>query len=156
LNKGEPDLLILCQEDGLKAMKMRVFSLPLTRPDGPPVTGDEPRTAGWSLFPPYFDSEKLVQVAEDGTIGIFKIKQFHNLDPELFLERQENIHAGANPGAHGQSQVVHAAEPNALWVLAHGYLDKLQFEPFSPRLMRAWAQPLPLGSPLHESQVDEV
>lgn len=156
LNKGEPDLLILCQDDGLKAMKMRVFALPLTRPDGPPVPGDEPRTAGWSLFPPYFDSEKLVQIAEDGIIDVLKIKQSHNLDPELFLEREENIHAGAHPGWRGQSQVVHAAEPNTLWVLARGFLDKLHFEPFSPRLLRAWAQPLPLGSPLHQSQVDDA
>src|SRR5438477_432279 len=41
------------------------------------------------------------------------------------------------------------------WVLANGNLQMVRFDKYRQKLVPLWNRPLTLGSPLHDSQVDE-
>src|SRR3954453_7829432 len=84
--EGEsPGYLILNQTQGLNAMQLRVFKLPLTDPHTKPQDLDPPpRVPGWTWFQPYHDGEKLVMMSDTGVLGLFGIRQLRNRDPALF------------------------------------------------------------------------
>jgi hypothetical protein len=157
--------LVLSQANGLDAMLLRTYRLLLPGPRIEPVAMPEPRLHGWSSFPPGRDAEKLVLLSDAGELGLFGIVQAQNQDNPLFpLLRQ----GGPLPGvvdlrgkdqARGRSQVVFTLE-NDLWLLAGGQLRRYQLtfhRQSGPRLLPhpLWSLPLALGSPLHESQVDD-
>jgi outer membrane protein assembly factor BamB len=158
---NETGYLILPQTEGLDAMSLRAFTLPIEGGQAtPPAVQTEP-TRGWPWFQPYHDPEKLALVTDAGALGLFGIRQPRNQDPALFpLVRDEGVPSGGAAGAArpGRSQVV-ACRGDDLWVLVRGGLQKLSLamDPAKgPRLAvdPAWQQPLALGSPLHGSQAD--
>ncbi len=171
-----PGYLVLCQAQGLDVTRLRTFRLlppnPGVAPDNPearlrvePVAMPERRLRGWPWFPPYRDPEKVVTVTDAGILGLFGIVQARNKDDPLFpLVRVEGNEAGTVelPGqgtARGRAQVVYALE-NDLWVLARGRLLRYWLaldQQAGPRVVPdpRWEHPLELGSPLHESQLDE-
>ena len=127
----------------------------------------EPRLRGWSSFPPCCDAEKLVLLSDAGELGLFGILQAQNLDPPLFpLLRTKDCRV---PGVmdllktdrpRGRAQVVHTAG-NDLWLLVGGQLQRWQLlfdSKIGPQLVPhpQWNPQLILGSPLHESQVDDA
>src|SRR5207244_3621113 len=101
----------------------------------------------------YHDGEQLVQVTDAGRLGLFGIRQVNNDDPDLFLETRQGIPLKAERTHRGRAQVVHVADDD-LWVLAQGELLYLHFDRYGQRLADLWPKPLPLGSPLHASQVE--
>jgi outer membrane protein assembly factor BamB len=158
---GDEGYLILAQTAGLDATQLRAFSLPIDNGQAPPAVQTRP-TRGWPWFSPYHDPEKLVLVTDAGAVGLFGIRQERNQDSALFplVNGPFQLAGGPNgDAAHpGRAQVV-ACQDDALWVLAHGGLQKLNLT-FSPAkgpqlaVDPQWADPLPLGSPLHASQVE--
>jgi len=172
-----PGYLVLCQAHGLDATRLRTFRLLPPDPNAAagsresrmraePVAMPERSLRGWPWFPPYRDPEKLVTVTDAGVLGLFGIVQAGNKDDPLFpLVRAERSEDGTVelPGqgtARGRAQVVYAQE-NDLWVLARGRLLRycLGLDPqVGPRVVAdpRWERPLELGSPLHESQLDEA
>lgn len=104
-----PAYLVLSQTDGLDAMRLRLFHLPL-RKAGAPAGGEsevvvvaragpdeadgvttlrrrveaEATMNGWPWFQPYHDGEKLVSVTDAGVLGLFGIRQPRNDDRPLF------------------------------------------------------------------------
>jgi outer membrane protein assembly factor BamB len=153
--------LVLSQTSGIDTMQLRAFALPIEGGQVvPPAVQTEP-TRGWPWFQPYHDPEKLVLVTDAGVVGLFGIRQFRNQDSALFPWVREEIRVEDSAGqgaAAGRAQVVHC-QGDDLWVLAHGGLQKLSTVLYSatgPRVTvdPAWKEPLPLGSPLHQSQVD--
>jgi hypothetical protein len=163
---AEPQgFLVLSQTHALDSMLLRTFSLPLEGARAGPVRMEEPLMRGWSWFPPQRDAEKLVFVTDAGVLGLFGVKQAHNDDSPLFpLVRTDSQPPGlvdlpGDPIARGRAQVAHALE-NDLWVLAEGRLQRQQLtfdRQAGPRAVPhpSWSQALALGSPLHESQIDE-
>jgi hypothetical protein len=153
-----PDYLVLSQASNLDSMKLRVFALPIK----PGVTtasalGAEPEVHGWSWFPPFQNCERLVQVTDEGVIGLIGINQYRNHDRDLFLETKFQIPPGKADERRGRAQVAHASEDD-VWVLARGGLRLWHYNRFDraeQNLLPVWQQPLNLGSPLHASQVDE-
>jgi outer membrane protein assembly factor BamB len=158
---GETGYLILPQTDGLDAMSLRAFTLPIEGGQAtPPVVQTEP-TRGWPWFQPYHDPEKLALATDAGAVGLFGIRQARNQDPAVFPLVRDDGGASKGPGGAarpGRSQVV-ACRGDDLWVLVRGGLQKLSLamDPAKgPRLAvdPAWQQPLALGTPLHASQVE--
>src|SRR5262249_21171630 len=80
------------------------------------------------------------------------------LFPLMRDELKPKFTAAGDGARSGRAQVV-SSQGDDLWVLAQGGMQKFCFtlDPKSgPRVVedRQWKQPLPLGSPLHRSQVD--
>jgi hypothetical protein len=149
-----PPYLILSQADGLDSMKLRVYDLPITNPDVQPLLQPEPHIHGWSWFQPYHDSEKLAFMTDVGVLGLFGINQVRNEDLPLFPLLPDLPKSGESTPRLGRGQVVHAVE-DYFWVLGNGALEMVHFDLFSRKVIRLWG-PLPLGSPLHASQLDET
>jgi hypothetical protein len=151
--------LILNQTNGLHAMRLRVYDLPVTDRHAAerrlnPVAGLD----GWTWFRPHADAEKLVLLSDTGMLGLFGIRQALNADQALFpwLPVGGIDLAGAFGGERrrGRSEVVRM-EGDDLWALAAGRLQRLRLawgQEEGPRLAPAWNEPLPVGSPLHASQ----
>jgi outer membrane protein assembly factor BamB len=172
---AQPGYLVLSLAHGLDATLLRTFRLlppnPNAAPGAPdsrlrsdPVAMPERRLRGWPWFPPYRDPEKLVTVTDAGVLGMFGIVQKDNKDDPLFplvrLKDQEEgtVALTGQAAGRGRAQVVYARE-NDFWVLARGRLLHYTWNlgPAGPRVVpdTRWAQPLDLGSPLHESQADD-
>jgi hypothetical protein len=154
-----PSYLVLAQNDGLDQMRLRVFELPIENPEPAPLLKTEPRTRGWSWFRPYYDGERLAFVTDAGIFSLFGIKQVRNLDDPIFPELPEKAAEPKQPPLRAEAgllrgQVVHVAD-NDFWILANGELQRIHFDPFGPRTVPVWDRPLPLGSPMHASQVDD-
>ncbi len=155
--KGQPRYLILSQTDGLDAMKLRAYRLPIEKITRLPPLQPEPRVRGWSWFPPHCDGEKVVLATDAGMLGLFGINQYHNQDAPLFPLVSGEQKLEGESRQPGRAQVVHATE-NDFWVLAQGLLQHYRLNLAADRglaLSRVWPQPLALGSPLHAAQVSD-
>jgi len=160
-----PHYLVLTQTQGLDAMELRVFPLPINgRETMPLALKPAPRVAGWTWFPPYHDGEKVALLSDAGLLGLFGVRQQNNEDPALFSLLPEGANGlslepflGKMQLMRSRAEIVHVAG-NDFWVLAHGQLQRLQLawkEAKGPALTAGWKAPLSLGSPLHASQVAE-
>jgi hypothetical protein len=174
---SRPGYLILCQTDGLDAMKLRVFDLPITNAKAPAL--GEQRIEGWSSLPPYCDGESLYLATDAGMLGLFGIRQLRNNDPPLFPRiDQLNMGRVLLPGevdpfpnlrkephledamGAGRAQVVPVDESD-FCALVRGELQRFHFDVFEQKLCPEWRnpatqtpKPLRLGFPLHSSQFD--
>jgi hypothetical protein len=154
--------LVLAQTDGLSRTDLKAYSLPIDNVQAGPPAVRKQAPPGWPWFPPYQDPEKFVVVTDAGVVGVFGIRQPRNQDPVLFpLVRDPFRLQGEGPDdpTHPSRAQVVACHDDALWVLAHGGLQKLNLtmNPVKgPQLAvdAQWKQPLALGSPLHRSQVE--
>jgi hypothetical protein len=148
--KGEGHLL-LCQADGVDATTLRLFPLPITKPDTPPAR--EIRLPGWVSNAPYQDGETLAVVTDTGLLKMFGLKQKGTRDPDLFpLFPEDRTLRGDNPGA---ALIAHA-DGYEFWVLAEGTLHRLRkgFDrQTGPKLLDV-PPALDLGSPEHAGQTD--
>jgi outer membrane protein assembly factor BamB len=160
--------LFLGVTEDLNSMRIRAYPLPIEDPRAPPLPmNPDPRVRGWSWFPPYQDAEKIVQVTDDGMLGLFGIKQKRNEDNPLFLlvppdPKQKggfgyNLNDLLKPKTNlrGRSLIAYVEEPDNFWVLAHGELQRLQLLMTlkqGPMVRAVWPKAVPLGLPLHESQ----
>jgi outer membrane protein assembly factor BamB len=172
-----PGYVVLCQEHGLDATLLRTFSLlpPIPPPGAAPGTKEsrlrvEPvpkadrRLRGWPWFPPFRDPEKLITVTDAGVLGLFGVVQARNKDEPLFPlvrvpEQEEGSMELTGLGtARGRAQVVFARGDD-LWVLARGRLLRYWLTlngQAGPRAVPAPGfAPLDIGSPLHDSQMDD-
>jgi outer membrane protein assembly factor BamB len=161
--------LILPMAAGLEALQLQTFLLPLGSPTAKPLTTTfETRLRGWPWFAAHQDAEKLIQVTDAGQLGFFGLPQPFNTDGPLFPLVGNGIFdlgsirppapgtAGAGSN-RGRAQVAYAQE-GYVWILAQGQLDcfKLSLQrDLGPRLIPAWAQPVALGTPLQETQIDQ-
>jgi outer membrane protein assembly factor BamB len=145
--------LLLAQADGLDAMKLRVFALPVTSVDAGPL--QEERLEGWGWFPPRTDGDSVALVTDVGDFAVFGIEPRADRPAPLFPRFRTKIAPGAfDQDGQARAQLVHA-EGGRFWVLAHGGLHRLQatftrdkgphLEPPGPALLR-------VGSPLHAAQ----
>jgi outer membrane protein assembly factor BamB len=150
----EPRYLLLSQADGISAMKLRIFPLPIAGTATVPALQPEPRLRGWSWFPPYSDSEKIVFSTDAGVIGWFGINQPGNEDKPIFQQLQKEGSVGENSSLPVRSQVISVAE-NDFWVVANGNLQLMHFDVFGQRIVPLWERSLAIGIPLHAAQVDE-
>jgi hypothetical protein len=149
--------LVLSQTSGIDTMQLRAFALPIEGGQAVPPAVETQPTTGWPWFQPYHDPEKLVLVTDAGVVGLFGIRQIRNQDSALFPLVSGEVRVEGSTAA-GRAQVVHCQGAD-LWVLAHGGLQKLSTVLYStsgPRVTvdPVWKEALPLGSPLHQSQVD--
>jgi hypothetical protein len=160
LARGE-GYLLLNQTDGLHAMRLRMFALPLTDRFGPEAAiNPAPRVPGWTWFPPSYDGEKVVLLTDDGVLGLFGVQQPGTKDNLLYPRLgagRISLDKFLTPSitTQVQAQVVQV-QGNDFWVLAHGKLQHLQIAwnaATGPRPVAAWPKPITLGSPLHASQV---
>lgn len=150
-NAPVPGYLILAQADGLDHLKLRVYNLPVERPDALPLR--EERVRGWSWFLPYHDTEKLALATDAGKLALYGVNQVRNDDKPIFPLLSEEKDAVSDAGRTSRAQVVHAEE-NDFWVLSRGELQKLHFDWYGQRLTGLWRTRQPLGSPLHAGQID--
>ncbi|MCE9534641.1 MAG: hypothetical protein K8T89_26500, partial [Planctomycetes bacterium] len=164
--RGEPVLttvegdaasyLILSLADGLQAMKLQAY--PLTMPDKPPaITGDLPKPIplnGWTTFPAFCDSERLAVVTDRGQFGLFGINQIGNFDAAIFVmpPTPSAVSEGREPI---RGQVVYGDE-EAIWYLANGAMHQIRigFDAKNGLKLVPRGKAIPLGKPLHASQVD--
>jgi outer membrane protein assembly factor BamB len=161
-----PGLLVLNQTDGLDAMLLRVFELPIKDRNAAALPLDpEPRVRGWTWFPPHSDGEKVAMLSDEGYLGLFGLRQARNHDPALFplLPGTGTDGLSLDPfltpegRSRGRAQVVHV-QGDDFWVLAHGKFQRLQVAldgRRGPLPVPGWKAPLTLGSPLHASRVEE-
>jgi outer membrane protein assembly factor BamB len=163
-----PAYLVLCQTDGLEAMRLRAFKLPHSwdgqepKEESPPEPEDRSEkpwsVGGWLWFAPRCDGEKVVLATDAGVLGLFGINQLNNADTAIFplLGKKRPTVALGHRGTGGRAQVIHATE-NDFWVLAHGEAQHWRLG-FTRRdgltLGAEWARPTVLGSPLHAGQVN--
>jgi outer membrane protein assembly factor BamD (BamD/ComL family)/outer membrane protein assembly factor BamB len=160
---NSPGYLILNQSNGLDAMQLQVFELPLQDRHAQPMALVPPaRLAGWTWFEPRQDGEKLAILSDAGILGLFGIRQVGNYDQPLFpLLQQGGLDLSpflpsrrTLSRERGRSQVVHM-QSDDLWVLARGQFQQVQLRwnaATGPQAKPGWKEPLTLGSPLHESQ----
>jgi hypothetical protein len=149
-----PPYLILSQADGLDQTRLRVFSLPIDRPDPLPLLQPEPRVRGWSWFEPYHDGEKLGFVTDVGVFGLYGINQVRNEDPALFSQFREESALPDSGLALGRAQVVHAVE-NDFWIAYNGVLQRFHFDLYHQKMMSLWPNPPHVGLPVHAAQLDD-
>src|SRR5262249_28400286 len=148
-----PALLVLAQADGLAAVKLRAFALPVSDPDARPL-GAEPKLRGWSWLPPGQDGELAGLATDAGVLGLLGLGQPGNRDPVLspWLKGETRF---ATAAASGRAQLVHA-DGHSFWVQAPGGLYRLRRgfgRPDGPMLVGGRVElqprPVPLGAPLH-------
>jgi hypothetical protein len=155
--KGKTGFLILSQADGLEAIKLRSFRLPVTGADDKPLK-TEIKVPGWSWFPPFHDGERLAVATDAGLLALYGVRQKGNSrDPFLFPLLDKEVRLDSGTSRSGRAQLVHADAEN-MWVLAHGRLQRLQLtftRQAGPGILDRWPEPLALGSPLHAAQVHE-
>ena len=156
--------LILTQKQPLDAVQLRVFELPVQpRKTGELTLKSAARLPGWTWFPPKYDGEKLEMLSEAVALGLFGIRQTRNLDTALFpflpgngAQLSLDPFLKPHPNVRGRAEVVEV-QGNDLWVLGHGQLQRLQLALDGAKglsLVPVWKEPVPLGSPLHASQVE--
>jgi hypothetical protein len=162
-NPNAPGYLILNQSNGLDAMRLQVWELPLQDRHAAPLELKPPaQLDGWTWFEPYHDGEKLIVLSDAGILGLFGIRQVGNSDQALFpLLRPGGLDLSQILGVprggrreRGRSQVVHV-QGDDLWVLAHGRLQQVQLlwnNATGPVARGGWDSPRVLGSPLHAPQ----
>lgn len=148
-------LMILNQAAGLSAVKLPSFTLPIADPDQKPL-GPELRAQGWSWFAPFVDGERLILTTDAGALGYWGIKQKGNRDPSLFPWFTHDLTIGqGKPDRAARAQVVHA-DAERIWTLNNDRLHCLRMSfnaKAGPQVAPAWQEPVPLGVPLHDSQV---
>jgi outer membrane protein assembly factor BamB len=147
-------LLVLSQADGLGAMRLRAFNLPVEGAAPVSALQSEPRLRGWSWFQPHCDGEKIALATDAGVLGLFGLQQKGNEDKPIFAEGGQEISLGVNPGVPLRSEVIYMIDDD-FWVLANGSLQRLHLDKYRQKLIPIWNRPLTLGSPLHDSQVNE-
>lgn len=168
--------LFLNLTEDLDSMRLRAYPLPIENPRAEPLPmNPEPRTLGWTWFPPHQDAEKIVQVSDAGTLALVGVKQKRNEDNPLFpllppSARQKGFasldlvpllkppHKDKERERHGRSLIAYAAEPDNFWVLAHGQLQRLRLlltAKQGPTVRTVWEDAIDLGSPLHAAQLFE-
>jgi outer membrane protein assembly factor BamB/TolA-binding protein len=166
---NKPGYLVLCEAHGLDATLLRTFQLLPGAKEGQlrveSVNMPERRLRGQPWFPPFRDPEKLVTVTDAGVLGLFGIKQRRNQDPPLFPmvrvpgQEEGTIELTGQGAARGRAQVVFGRGDD-LWVLARGQLLRYRagLHNEGPRVQpdERWERPLDLGSPLHDSQLDDA
>jgi outer membrane protein assembly factor BamB len=149
---GSKGLLLLPLAQGLDAMLLRAFELPIRHPDQQPLAPDR-KIRGWTWFPPYHDGERLALATDAGIFALFGTRQKGNRDPLLFPMLKEDVVMSGS--GFGRAQIVHADAEN-FWVLSRGRLQRLQWT-FSPKtgpgILERWSEPPTLGSPLHAAQI---
>ena len=152
--RAPPRYLILSMADGLDAMRLRAYRLPIEGVADVPPLQPEPRVRGWSWFQPSCDGEKVVLTTDAGVLGLYGINQYQNQDQPLFPMFPREIELEGNPKNVGRAQVVHIADQD-YWALAQGNLQqwRMGLGPDGLKAAAVWLQPLPLGSPLHAAQV---
>jgi outer membrane protein assembly factor BamB len=146
--------LILSQTDGLSAMKLRAFPLPIEGTAPVSALQPEPRIRGWSWLSPFSNGEKLVLATDAGILGMFGIQQPGNDDKPIFSEAAQEISLGITPGFPVRSQVIQVQDDDML-VLVNGELQRIHFDKYRQKVTPLWNRSLPLGTPLHAAQVDE-
>src|SRR5262249_31049559 len=151
--------LILCQSDGLDAMKVRAF--PFQQPLRKLSEALEERLPGWSWFAPLCNQENIALVTDTGAFALLGVSRGDGGDKALFPLEVRTPPRGASLA---RGQVVHMEE-QAYWSLANGELTMLRKgidRKDGVKLAPGWkeseapnAKPLPLklGSPLHAAQV---
>jgi outer membrane protein assembly factor BamB len=150
--------LLLCLADGFEATELRLFPLPITRPDAASLRLNL-RVPGWSWFAPRQDTEKLALATDMGAVGVFGIRQPGDRDPLLYPMLGKELRLSGARGTGGtpaaRAQVVYLDGSN-LWVLAHGELHRLRLGlgPDGWKITELWNNPVALGAPLHAGQVD--
>jgi outer membrane protein assembly factor BamB len=181
-NAARPGTLILCQTQGLDAMKLRAYNLPIADAHATPHQ-PEPIVRGWSWLTPYCDGETLLLATDEGILGIFGLNQLGNDDPLLFpIIQQHDVFPPPLPGNVNlfpnnprtaerdvtraeRAQVVRISEKDFA-VLVQGELQLLHLNLLDQKLARVWplprgevtqkiAKPLEVGFPLHGSQLDD-
>jgi hypothetical protein len=158
-----PGFLLLEQTNGLRAVQLRVFDLPIRDRHAKARALEKVELEGWTWFPPYHDSEKVVMLGDTGILGLFGIKQASNRDQALFPVLPEGglalaplLDAGKER-MRGRAEVVRV-QADDFWVLASNRLQRLRLAwgvGVGPRVVPAWKGPLEVGSPLHRSQAVE-
>jgi hypothetical protein len=145
--------LVLSQEDGLDALKLRAFPLPA----GGPAAGGPPRELrlpGWAWFPPYCDGERLAQVTDGGRFFLYGIEPRAADAVSFFPLAKEDVALAGGARPQGRAQIVHA-DAERFWALADGHLHKLLLafdRRIGPKLLHRQLGPK-LGSALHAGQV---
>jgi outer membrane protein assembly factor BamB len=142
--------LVLSQTDGLHAMKLRVFALPVG--NSPPT---ELSLEGWPWFAPFCDGEKLAVATDAGVLGLFGIKQPRSDDPVLYPLLTPEVKITGGSATASRAQLVHATETD-FWVLARGQFQqyRIGLDPSTGlRAAPVWSRATTLGSPLHAGQV---
>jgi outer membrane protein assembly factor BamB len=152
--QGIQAYLVLSQADGLDAVRLRVFGLPLSDPDQAPLPLDL-RTRGWSWFPPFHDGARLAQVTDAGSFSLYGRRQKGNRDPVLFPMLKDDVLLGrAASESTSRAQIVHG-DNDGFWAVAHGRLHHLHagFSRATGPVLTPSGSALVVGSPLHEAQV---
>jgi hypothetical protein len=161
-----PGYLVLNQADGLDAIRLRVYELPVEDPhQAPKPLEPDARLEGWTWFRPYRDEEKVAILSDRARLGLFGIAQANNKDQALFpllspggLDVRPFLRGrdekAAPEASRARAQVVYA-QGEDFWVLAAGRLQRLNLAwsgREGPQAVAGWTEALPVGSPLHESQ----
>lgn len=153
--------LLLCQADGARSMKLRLFSLPpleVGSPSDTPPPEIQPAAVeypleGWVHFPPASDGERLAIATDAGRLRLFALNPTGGPDPPLSpLPDRLALQMPPASSALTLPAAVLAAEEGAFIVLARSALQKyrlgihpqrgLDIVPFHP--------PHPIGVPLHQ------
>ncbi|MFN4261195.1 MAG: PQQ-binding-like beta-propeller repeat protein [Gemmataceae bacterium] len=150
-----PPYLILSLADGLNAMKLRTYRLPIEGVQQlAPMA--EVRVRGWSAFPPYIDHEKIGFVTDAGVVGLFGINQAGNHDQPLFPLLAQELALTSSEQEPSRAQLVHAEEFD-YWVIAGGEVQRLRVGLDRAKGLRAevlpWDQPVRVGAPVHAAQL---
>jgi tetratricopeptide (TPR) repeat protein len=156
--------LLLCQTDGARSTKLRMFRLPpleMARPaDTPPPeiqpTAVEYPLEGWVNFPPVSDGERLAIATDAGRLRLFTLNPAGSPDPPLSaLPDRLALHSTAESSTLPLPAAVMGAEEGAFVVLAQAALQKyrLGLHPQRGLDIVPVHPPRLIGVPLHEPLV---
>jgi outer membrane protein assembly factor BamB len=151
-DSAAPTYLVISQNDGLNAMRLRTFRLS-TSAEQMVELGKGVSLNGWSWFAPVGNQEKMAIVTDTGTFALFGLNPMADQEGALFPQRKLEPES-ANGRIAGRGQVVYAGE-HEFWYLANGELNMLRsgFDPKEGiKIAPGWKQPLKLGTPLHAAQ----
>jgi len=153
--------LLLCQADGARSMKLRLFSLPPLAAgpssDAPPPevqpAAMEYSLEGWAYFPPVSDGERLAVVTDAGRLRLFALNPAGGPDPPLSpLPDRLALQMPPDSSALPLPAAVLPAEEGAFIVLARSALQKyrLGIHPQRGLDIVPMHPPRPIGVPLHQ------
>jgi hypothetical protein len=146
--------LLVAQTDGLGAMKLRAFALPVAEADAKAV--EELTLPGWAGSPPYLDAEKLAQITDTGDFLLAGIGRRGEQDPPFFPILRETVPPALVSLGAGRAMLLHH-DAERFWAVAHGRVLALTptfTRPGGPRLAPYGPGITTVGSPLHAAQAE--
>ena len=161
--RGEPvitdSLIVLAEQAGVGAMKIRAFALQDKGKDIKPKV--EKTIPGHAWFKPYFDGDMIGFLSDKGYLMLFGTNRGPTKDDPLMPITDAPLPIGVPPGAEpstvepSKATQIAYVNLNDWWMLVNDRLYIQRFDVYRKQMVSVSDATLELGSPIHMASVSQ-